>query len=134
MPGPASGPLFLLPYQVLQAVTMRKMALVTLGWNPNPAPFKRRTAKYSVDGGPVTEIEASGVDTVQTKIQASSSVVFWTEVEDDDGTIFESERHSFTISDGVKSEPDTGLFHNIDGFVDEEDEIPVDPIVPANEF
>lgn len=108
---------------------MAKVALVTLGWNPNPSPFVRRVAKYSIDGGPVTEIEATGVDTVETKLSASSSVVFWTEVEDDDGTIKVSESHTFRISDGVESEADTGLFHTVNGFIDEDVVPPDEPVI-----
>jgi len=105
-----------------------KYARVTLGWNPNPSPgIVSRKAFYSVDGAEPTSMEATGVDFVTTQIKASSSVVFWTEITDDDGEKVVSEHHTFNIGDGVLPEADTGLFHTIDGWVDVPDEPTPEP-------
>ena len=107
-----------------------KLALITLGWNPNPGPnIVSRKAFYTVDGGPANSIEATGVDSVEVKIRASSSVLFWTEVTDDDGETYVSESHAFSIGDGVTVQPDTGLFHINNGFIEEDvPPVPVDDI------
>lgn len=109
-----------------------KYALVTLGWNPNLSPgIVSRKAFYSVDGGAPTTIEATGVEQVSTQIKASSSVVFWTVITDDEGNEVVSEHHAFSVGDGEAPQADTGLFHSIDGWVEVPDE-PVDPVDPVD--